>query len=708
MPADQATEFFTAGLQSLDRGDDAGAETFFRQTLELRPQSIPTLSNLAFVLSRQGRSKEALECAERAAAIKSDDPGVLTIVVKCLAQEKRFSDVIAVCDKILAIVPGAAEIHSDRGLALKECGRFDDAIAGYRQALRLAPNLLAGHLNLGALFNHLGRHGEALASYDQAVRTAKDHPDAMLGRANALLGLRRHDEALAAYRLAARFPSVSAGAWLGEGSIHLELLRYEEALASFKKAYELNQGLKFLEALVAAKMHLCDWTDIASPRAAIMSAAAAGTHSVQPLLMLTLTPSPEDQLRCARLASAAYGEGPPASSSSISSPRRIRLAYLSADMNSHAVAFLTAGVLEQHDRSAFEVFVFSYGPDQPDPMRDRLKSAVEHFIDVGADSDDLVATKLRDLQIDIAVDLGGHTAGARQRVLARRPAAVQVAYLGFPGTSGASYIDYILADRYVVPEDMRPHYSEKVVYLPDVFQPNDDKRPQPISAPSRAAEGLPDDAFVFCSFNQTSKLTPELFDVWMRLLRNVDRSVLWVLAANPTAHSNIQREAAACGVSADRIVGAPRTNYEAYLARYRLADLFLDSYPFNAGTTASDALWMGLPIVTCSGQSFASRMAGSLLHAVGLTELVTTSLPEYEALALDLARDRKRLSSIKDDLVRKRGYAALFNTVRMTRSLESAYRSMVKRQRSGRPCESFAVAPSTTEVRANQTGAALK
>jgi predicted O-linked N-acetylglucosamine transferase (SPINDLY family) len=361
---------------------------------------------------------------------------------------------------------------------------------------------------------------------------------------------------------------------------------------------------------------------------------------------------------------------------------RIRVAYLSADFHQHATSILMAGLFEHHDRSRFEVIAISYGPNIQDAMRARLLQAFERFIDVSTQTDLEIAQLLCTLEVDIAVDLKGYTADCRPGILAHRPAPIQVSYLGYPGSMAAPYIDYLLADRIVIPDSHRSFYSEQVVYLPDSYQVNDDRRGPAAVTPTRAECGLPEQGFVFCCFNNTFKITPFMFDIWMRLLQQAPASVLWLLKDSDLVERNLRHEAVAHGVAAERLIFAPRQEPAAHLARHRLADLFLDTLPYNAHTTASDALWAGLPVVTCTGGSFASRVAASLLHAVDLAELVAHSPEDYERLALSLANDPSRLQAIKARLVQGKSLP-LFDTDRFRRHLESAYFAMWARYRRG-------------------------
>jgi predicted O-linked N-acetylglucosamine transferase (SPINDLY family) len=426
------------------------------------------------------------------------------------------------------------------------------------------------------------------------------------------------------------------------------------------------------------------------------AAVAAGSIAIVPLSFLAIPSRSADQFTCAKIYTAdRFPDFPvPLWQGERYSHQRIRVAYLSADLRNHPVAVLTAGLFERHDRSRFETIAISLGVNTPDPMRERLKTAFDQFFDVKIKNDREIAALVRDMEIDIAVDLGGFTDDARPIVFAQRPAPVQVNYLGYAGTLGQNYWDYIIADRFVIPENCHENYAEKVVYLPDSYMANDDSRKISSPTPSRREAGLPDNGFVFCCFNNNFKITPNVFDIWMRLLREVEGSVLWLSAANSSVANNLRREAEKRGISAERLIFAPRVQLnEDHLARLRLAGMFLDTVYYNAHATASDALWAGLPVITCPGQTFASRVAGSLLNTVGLPELVTQSLADYEALALKLARDPELLAAIKQKLARQRASYPLFNTERFTRHMEAAYTAMWQRYQQGEPPQSFAVSP---------------
>jgi len=417
-----------------------------------------------------------------------------------------------------------------------------------------------------------------------------------------------------------------------------------------------------------------------------------GQRVLPPVLSVALLDSAADQLAAAQIVSRdkflparALWRG------DIHRHERIRVAYVSADFHAHATSMLMAGIFEQHDRRRFETIAISFGRDDGSRMRGRVKQAFERFIDVRGKSDAEIAQAMREMEIDIAIDLKGYTSEARPAVFSLKPAPLQVNYLGFPGTMGASFMDYLIADRIVLPDEHKAFYSEQVVTLPGTYQPNDRSRETAEAPAGRASVGLPEQGFVFCCFNNSYKIQPSVFDIWMRLLRGVPESVLWLLDDNAAATRNLRQEAATRGVDAGRLVFAARVDLPEHLARHRLADLFLDTLPYNAHTTASDALWTGLPVVTCMGNTFAGRVAASVLHAAGLPELVTPSLADYEAMALRLARDPAALAGIKSRLAHNRETAPLFDAARFTRHLEAAYITMHERCQRGLAPAGFSV-----------------
>jgi predicted O-linked N-acetylglucosamine transferase (SPINDLY family) len=539
----------------------------------------------------------------------------------------------------------------------------------------------------------LGRRPEALTCYESYLKT---HPQSAEGWHNhgiTLSQMQRFDEAIASFDKVLALHPDSAQTWSNRGNALFEQKRYEEAIADYDNALALDpdygsaRGYRLL-----AKLWCCDWRDLDSDIADVTSRLRAGARVIQPFGNLMISHDPPDQLLCARLWSRGEGAQPLWRGQRYTH-EKIRVAYLSGDFCVHPVSILMAGVFEEHDRSRFETTAISFGPDDGSALRTRVMKSFDRFLDVRGRTDVEVASLMHAAQIDIAVDLMGLTGNSRQGILAHRPAPVQVNYLGFPGTMASPHIDYILADKIVIPEAEQHHYSEKVVYLPDTYMPSDAKRRVSDRSFSRAEAGLPEKGIVFCCFNNSYKLRPEMFDVWMRLLKAIDGSVLWLSQPNDTARRNLIGEAGKRSVTADRLVFAPfLANIDDHLARLTLADVFLDTLPCNAHTTASDALFMGVPVVTTPGPTFAGRVAASMLSALWMKALIMPSISSYEALALALAqRPQGALSSVKAKLGATRASGALFDTVRFTRHLEAAFATMRERQRRGLPPQSFSV-----------------
>ncbi len=464
------------------------------------------------------------------------------------------------------------------------------------------------------------------------------------------------------------------------------LARYHEALAAYDRAVALKPDQADIEGYrLHAKSHLCDWDNFDADCAQLIESIRERNATTAPFLFCSVPSTATDQLLCATRWTAK--NHPPSENQRWRGERyhhdRIRIGYFSSDFCNHATSHLMAGMFECHDRSKFETVAISWSPTDPTEMRRRLEASFDRLVEVGDMKDDEVADLIRRLEIDILVDLKGFTGGSRTRVLGRRPAPIQVSYLGYPGTLGAPFVDYIIADRTVIPDHHREFYSEKVVALPDTYQANDDKRAIADRIFTRGDVGLAPAGFVFCCFNNNYKITPDMFDRWMRILGRVEGSMLWLLEASAESAANLRKEAVARGVAAERLVFAQRASLPDHLARHRLADLFLDSTPYNAHTTASDALWAGLPVLTVLGETFASRVAASLLHAVGLPELIAESPEAYEQMAVDLSIHPSRLAALKTRLTANRQTAPLFDTKRFTGHIEAAYTAMHERHRAG-------------------------
>ena len=608
-------------------------------------------------------------------------------------QAGKYDEAEQLIGEAIRINPQIAEAHFMLGCVLQRLNRIEDAFAAFSRAVVNNPRYVEALANRGASLMALGRHAEALKDFDAVLAANPSIAGIWSNRGCILQNLGRHDEAVVCFDRALGLNPNLVEALANKGAALAVLRRFADAAAAFEKLVSVSPEHPYAHGYMAFyRLQCCDWRHLSQHRAAIAAGLAAGKRIVQPFINVTLSRSPADQLQCARVFAGDW----PASSAPLWRGEafvhdKIRLAYLSADFRTHATAVLMAGVFEHHDRSRFEVAAISTSVDDNSPMRVRLEAAFDRFIDVRRLDDRQSAAKIREMEIDIVVDLKGYTGDARPGILAHRPAPIQTHYLGYPGTMGVDYIDYIIADKIVIPAEHKRFYTEQIVTLPHSYQCNDSNRQIAEYTPTRAAAGLPDRGFVFCCFNNVSKITPEIFELWMRLLKDVDGSVLWLLEANNDATRNLKREAETRSVSSERLIFAPLTNLPDHLARHRLADLFLDTLPYGAHTTASDALWAGLPLLTCLGTTFPGRVGASLLQALGLPELIAESLADYERLALAFARDAPALAALKAKLARNRESEPLFDTKRFTRALEAAFAHMHDRHKNSLPPMHFAV-----------------
>lgn len=675
-----------AGLQALGRVEEA-VESFSR-ALALRPGLAEAHHCRGNALYELGRFELALEDFERAASARPDHADTHNSLGATLFTLGRFEDAERSLQHALRLDPGHAGAHYNRGLALQQLRRPEEALRHVERALQLRPDNAEACQARANLLLELGQPSAALDGYDRAVALHPRAPGGHIGRGNALLRLGRIEQALESYDHALRIKPDNGEFHYYRANALRRSFRYRDALESYAAAYRLLPEQPWLLGIwLHARLQMCAWDGLEEHAAELVSRIERGLRATPPFSLLGLVDSATLQRRAAQIWVEAQHTRAPPLPALPRRPRagRIRVGYFSADFHEHATAFLAAQLFERHDRGRFELIAFSFGPDSNDDMRARLRAAFDSFLDVQARSDREITLLSRELAIDIAVDLKGHTQQGRSGIFAHRAAPIQVSYLGYPGTTGAPYMDYLIADRTLIPAESRPAYSERIVYLPDSYQPNDRHRKIADIELPRAALDLPDHAFVFCSFNGAYKLAPRIFDIWVRILKAVPGSVLWLLAAEETVSGNLKREAAARGLDVRRLIFAPPLPLPAHLARLRAADLFLDTLPCNAHTTASDALWAGLPVLTLIGESFAARVGASLLGAVGLPELIARSAGEYEALAIELARRPERLAGLRERLRANRLTAPLFDIDAYTGHLESAYVEMYDRHHSGLP-----------------------
>ena len=604
-------------------------------------------------------------------------PEVRVNYANLLAKMGRHAEALGQYDQALQQRSNFFEALYNRGNLLLEIHRVPEALADFESVTAVRPDVPGVWNNRGTALRRLHRHEDALASYECAVALAPNHVNALTNRAMALHDLRRLDRALAAADAALAAQPDFAEALYVKGNILRDLSRLTEAQACFERALAVAPGHGLaLNGLAQVSATLCDWDKVAALTPRLVSDAAEGRSLIQPFVLMGYTDDAALLRRCAEnYVHRVAPRAPSLSGGKAYGHDRIRLAYLSADFHLHPTAQLMAELFERHDRARFEVSAFAFGPDDNSAMRKRLVTAFDSFDDVRGMSDLEVAKLLRSREIDIAVDLNGHTHDARPGIFSHHPAPVQVNYLVYPGTTGASFMDIVLADRIVLPVDQQPYFSEKIVHLPGCYQANDATRIVP-PPPSRAEAGLPRDVFVFCCFNNSWKITAPVFAIWMRLLQQVPDSVLWLL--DSPASGNLRVQAEKRGIDPARLVFAPRLAPEAHLARHQLADLFLDTLPYNAHTSCSDALWAGLPVVTCYGKAFHGRVAASLLKAIDMNELIPMGPSDYETVALDLAKNPALLKATREKLARNRATTALYDSEAFRKGIEAAYEKMIK------------------------------
>ena len=687
--------------------------------------------NRGNALQELNRLPEALASYDRALALQPNYPeahcnrGVALQALAC------YEESLASFARAFAQRPNHAETLNNRGITLKELGRFEEALANYDGALLIRPQYVEALSNRGNVLHELRRYAEALANYDAALAIKPDYADAYVHRGNVEKALKRYDAAFASYGRALTIAPQNALVHYNGALTLQELHRLDEAVASFDRALAISpdsadalnargNSLKHLQRLTEAAAHfdravaieaehenafsgladcargLCDFDLQQRLGGEVRRRAVAGKSFIMPMVALGYSDDEALHLACAqRFAKRRFAVMPPRLWNGTAwHNQRIRIAYLSPDFRRHPVGQFIAGLIEGHDRTRFETFGISFGPDDRSELRVRLVNAFDSFVDVTAKSDREVAVLLHELRVNIAVDIAGYTYASRPEILAYRPAPITVNYLGYPATMAAPFIDYMIADPVVLPSARAAFYAENIVHLPDCFMPGDLGCDSAAATPTRREAGLPEPGFVFCCFNNHAKITPVIFDVWMRLLGAVEDSVLWLSRPLDVVASNLRGAAAARGIDPARLIFAPRVDRLAdHLARQRLADVFLDTLPYNAHTTAMDALAAGLPVLTCRGGCFAARVATSLNNAIGLGDLVTDDLEDYEATALRLARDPAALAAIKARLLRNRTTSPLFDADRYHRHIEAAYVAMWELWQRGERPRPIRVAP---------------
>jgi protein O-GlcNAc transferase len=660
----------------------------YDRAIALKPDCAEAFHNRGNALRELKHYAAAVDSYGRAVALKADYMEAYLNRGLALSALDQRDAAIASYDKAISIRPDCADPYYNRGNELHTQGSHEAAVDSYDRAIALQPGFAAAHLNRGAALVELRRYAAALAAFDKAVSLRTDYAQAHFNRGGVFQHLRQYAAAVASYDTVIAIQPNDAQSHANRGRALRELKRYDAAIASYDKAVSLETDSTALHAVRRhIKMQVCDWTDYEADVGKITAGVRGGRGAPNPFYVATLCDSAALQKAAAEnwVREECPARAPPTDVRDHGRSRRIHLGYFSADFHDHATAYLIAQLFELHDRSRFKVTGFSFGPDSQGAMRRRLKAGCDEFLDVSLRSDAEIALLAREMHVDIAVDLKGFTQDHRAGIFARRAAPLQVNYLGYPGTMGASYVDYLIADRMLVPAENQSHYTERIIHLPHSYQVNDAGRKIADKVFTRTELGLPAGAFVFCCFNNSYKILPFLFDRWMRILLRVPESVLWLLGDNPVAVNNLRREASARQVDPQRLIFADRMDLPDHLARHRAADLFIDTLPCNAHTTASDALWAGLPVLTCPGETLAARVAASLLAAIGLPDLIAPTLDQYEEFAVYLAAHPGQLGDLRRRLDENRLTAPLFDTPRFARHIEAAFAEIYERRHAGLP-----------------------
>lgn len=600
-----------------------------------------------------------------------------------LQKLSSFSEAITYYSKTIDLDNRYTPAYVNRGIAFNAIKKYEHALNDFDAALKLNPNLAVAYCNKGVTYNELRNYEFAINNFNAAIDVDQSFSEAYLNRGNSFYGLKNLDVAIDNYNIAIKYNDKYALAYSNKANALQELRRFKEASENFKIAFSLNADLEFVYGkYINSKLMICDWSSFNEDIDNLLKYSST-LQFITPFDALSILDDPQlhhkisenyihhkfkDQIIPVVKKNAPH--------------QKIKLAYYSSDFKEHPVSYLTAEIFELHDRDKFEVFGFSLAKVKHSQIRDRIVNSFDQHYEVWDLSDLEVALQSQKLEIDIAIDLGGHTIDSRVDIFANRAAPIQISYIGYLGTMGAKYIDYIVSDHIITPPNLRSYYTEKIIYLPS-YQSNDSKRIQPSNVDDRQYE-IPENTFVFCNFNNNYKILPSIFECWMQILSKVENSILFLFADNEDVIVNLKKYAELSGINSNRLIFGNRASYEEYLSRYNLCHLFLDTYPYNAGTTASDSLWCNVPVLTIAGNSFASRVAASLLTSIGLSDLITTNKNDYVSLAIELAHNQEKYAEIKSRLINNKSSWPLFNSNLFTKNWEQAlsvaYRRLIRNE----------------------------
>ena len=669
---------YNLGLLHALSGNHESAIKHYDLALAIDSDDANVLTNKAASLNDLGRHQEALVISDQLMDLSVSSEANWMIRGIALSTLGQWINALDAYDHVLAMNSRSVEAHVRRALVLDELGHTQEAILAYERALLFDPCCVEALSNLGGLYRESRKFAKALAACESALKINIHFANAWINHGFTLADIGLHEKALESYEKAIAVTADLSSAWVGKGFSHSSLKQFDCAAAAFERALEIEPSIEFLLGPLAhAKMQICDWKDYERLLTQLVDSLSKGLKVSPPFQIIGLVEDPKLIQTAAR--SWVLDQHPAVSSYPDLRPRSnparlIKLGYFSADFREHPVAQLIAGMIEAHDRTRFEIYAFSLSPKTLDSMRERLEKGFDHFMDIHEMSDEEVVALARKEGIDIAIDLTGLTGNSRPDIFAKRAAPIQINYLGFPSTMGTSFMDYIIADEILIPEAGQNSYDEKILYMPHSFQVNDASKSISEKVFTRSEFGLPEDGFVFCAFSNSYKITPSVFAAWMNILQAIPESVLWLSIENELARENLRKQASVQDISVERLIFAQRLPSLAdHLARYRLADVFLDTTPYGAHTTASDALWAGLPVLTCLGRGYASRVAASLLHALDLDDLISSNLKGYERKAIALAQNPEQLNVLKVKLSEQIKLSPLFNTLQFTQDLENIY-----------------------------------
>ena len=709
MSSPQTIQLLQKAVQEIQVNELDSAKLHLKAVLAKEKNQPDALRFLGIIACLQKEWVYALQLIDQAIAAKPDNGLAHSNRGNILSELKRHEEALTCYEKAIALQPDYAEAYSNRGNALQALGRHEEALTCYEKAVALQPDYADAYTNQGNAFLALSRHQEALACYEktvlrdtnsakafygaaiifdlqkkfdyalgccnQALKIQPQYREALALRGAIYFRAKNYVQALADFDEILLTDPLSIQAWLSKGDIYAETKRFDKADEAFNKALAIDPANDFLFGLlIQNQIQMCQWANLTDQLKTLVHRVGEGEKAAIPYNLISLLDDKSLIKRSIEIyAKAIQGGIKRHRQEKIPPKQKIRLGYFSADFHNHPTAYLIAELFECHDKERFELYGFVFGRNAPDEMRARLEQSFDQLLDVEDKSDEEIARLAREMEIDIAIDLKGFTKEARPKIFMYGAAPIQISYLAFPGTMGLSCFDYVIADPILIPEKHQDGMVEKIIYMPDSYQVNDRTRPISPVIRSRKDLGLPESGFIFCCFNNNYKITSTVLDGWVRILQSVEESVLWLYEDNPFAVANLKKEVSARGLSVERLIFAGRMDSANHLARYKNADLFLDTTPCNAHTTASDALWAGVPVLTIAGESFGARVAASLNNAVGLSDLTVETQAGYEALAVQLALSPERLREIKARLENNLLTAPLFDTPLFTKNLEAGY-----------------------------------